>query len=310
MTVLNYEIKTNLIDHHDFLAKLKDFCFAQGWTIDDFRQNILWANTAPQYYDWVIGDESFLEITSSGYGAQTLNFRFRTESAKTDPQHEWLHLGAQNGIPIDHSSYLHPVDQGSWNISKLLSLPPSAISQVWFFGNSKFILCAIKLADDYVTFLTFGSIELFDIADDEGNFAGYTFSAGDGKWYNKNDQIPFDFDGSNIYYDGGLVGYSRYACDLMLNTGNSFAGEFARGYGRTIVKNSYSEVRPAAKPNIFIKHISDDLWRPMGTYPIFRINTYDLKIGEKIKYGTEEYITFPDCRGNNERYMGLAVRIL
>lgn len=308
MTVLAYEVHANLADHHAFLEKLKDFCNSQGWTVDDFQSSVQWAWDGAKY-DWLAGSESFLEVTSTGYGAQVLNFRFRTEATGADADSEWLQMGAQLGEAINTALSTHPVEQDDWNLYRYTSFNPTTLPTVWFFGlDAKFVLAVVKFSADYCNFLTFGSPELFDTADDEGNWAGYSFS-GLSKWYNKNDFIPFDVDSNNIWYDANRVVTARQAINTTFTTANNFGGEFAK-YGRMITRNDYSEVRPVIKPLVYIKHVADDLWRRLGTFPIFRIDHRGLKIGEKVTYGSEEYLTFPMNRGNDERYKGLAVRIL
>ena len=48
---------------------------------------------------------------------------------------------------------------------------------------------------------------------------------------------------------------------------------------------------------IFQQHIfqitGDSRWQEIGAYPFGRINVDGMKIGERVKYGAEEYVTFP-----------------
>lgn len=310
MTVLAYAIETNIATHHDFLEKLKDFCQAQGWTIDYFFTNVSWVSSGGGY-DFVSGGgESFLEVTSSGYGSQILNFRLRSEAVGTDPDNEFIWLTPHLGEAIDYGDNDHPCRQNSWRTSSgynKTGFKPTDIIRAWFFGNNKFIVAVAQFDNDYCTFLSFGTPELYNSAEAQGNFAGFT-STSDSAWYAKSDRLPFD-SVVNCFYYNSMLDSGRIGNNLMFGASNEVLGHFGR-YGKAITKNSFSNVRPMMKPMLFAKSPVDEIWRPFGTWQIFRVNTKDLWIGEKIKYGTEEYLTFPSCKGNSEKYRGMAVRIL
>ena len=300
--ILDYRIVSNISSHHDFLEELKNFCITEGWTTV-WEPNSTWEWTGSQY-DFVAGNESFLEVTSSGYGAQTLNFRFRTQHELTDPEHEWLDFGALLGEAIDYGSATHPVLQNHWNHYTYLSIKPHDILKAWFFGNNKFILAVIKLDNSYITFISFGSPQLFDTTKTDCNFAGYT-DTGSTKWYDRQGLCPFDHNYQCFFFQGGVaeVGYN-----IMFSSDNNFTtvGDFTK-YSRLITQNSYSAVRPLMKPMIFAKQTSA-LWEPIAVFPIYRMDSRELLIGERITLGTEEYITFPNCY-QGQRYKGIAVKI-
>lgn len=302
MTVLDYEVHANLTDHHAVLAKFKDFAAACGWTIDVWEPSAQWAWDGSKY-DWLSGNESFLEITSAGYGAQVLNFRFRTFATGADPNHEFMDIGAQHGEAINSALSTHPVNQNQWNTYYRRSMYPGTTPTTWLFGNSKFLFAAIKMATDYCFFFTVGSVELFDEADDEGNFAGWNVGSGATEWYEKMDQVPF-YQDSSYYYNGVRVPTSGNRLTIQ------FSGNSPGGGGPICSRliTMCNTVRPAQKPIVLILH-SDNIWRYLGTIPIYAMDVRGMKIGEHVKYGTEEYITFPNCRGLDEYYKGIAVRI-
>lgn len=315
MTVLAETIKTNLATHHTFLLELKNFAQAQGWTVTDFRTNVQWALSGPTY-DFLAGSESFLELDSTGHGSQALKFRFRTEAAGTDANNEWLQMGAfkSGESGFDVNSATHPVERVSngnsnWNPHRYTGLKPTSIPRVFYYGNNKFIFCAIELTSTFLEFLSFGSIELDDTADDEGNWAGYINTSTSGReWYNQVQSTPLDERGDNILYDGGAKGFNDSAFNVQFTQGQphtTLTGDWFR-YGTIIHQNGYSNVRALQKPGVFIKHNSDAKWRFLGNIPVYRINSSNIAIGEEITYGAQKFRVFP--QGKSIWTQGQAVR--
>lgn len=311
MTVLNYRLVENVAGHHAFLSELKDFCEDYGWTVVRHLTNVQWKTTSPQSF--IAGTESFLEITSVGYGGQTLHFRFRMQNAGTDAQAEWLEKRGHLGNTTLQAVSTHPVDQtGAWDTSgnKYLSIPTGTIPAVWFFGNSKFIFVVIKCDSTYCNFLSFGSLELiYGTGETEAQWSGYSNTTQTNrKWYDKNDECPLDKAGSNIYYNGTNKNSSDSGWDFMFTTGNGITNGKFGTYANMVVKNEYSDVRPLWKQMMWMKDTVDGLWFPLGFSPVYRIWHEGLQIGEKVTYGEDEYLTFPMCR-LNERQYGIAIQI-
>lgn len=318
MTVLAYSLKLNVTDHHALLTEFKTFALAQGWTINLHEVAKQWASVGGGNYGFVAGAESYLELQSSGHGGQTLHFRLRMENSGATANHEWLQIGAfkAGATGRDTLSSVHPVQRASpggvanWNTYRHTGVKPGLMEKVWFFGNSKFLMCVAQLDPTYCIFIAIGSVELIDAADDEGNFVGIsgTSSSSTHHWFNKNQVIPFDNDGDCVLYDGAVKAAADFACNMIFNTSNGFSGSMFR-YARGVQINSFSSKRPFRKPDVFVKHNSDSKWRLLGKYPIYRIDHTGLQIGQEMQYGAEKYIAFPMCR-LNERYKGLAARIL
>ena len=107
MALLNFQFQDALTGIHDYLEKLKDFAQAQGWTVDNFIQNTQWAFDTVDY-QFISGTESFLQLSSNGYGSQNLVFRFRAENTGAVGDHEWLQMGAHKATTFDHSNSTHP----------------------------------------------------------------------------------------------------------------------------------------------------------------------------------------------------------
>ena len=311
MSLLNWQLHHDVANHHDFILKLKDFCLAHGWTIVRFYQNIQWASIGGGQFGFVAGTEDYLEVTSPGYGSQNLHFRFRMNNTLALPNNEYLEQAALLGnTALNTASGTHPITTGTgqWsnNTFRWTGIPTNPLPQVWFFGNNKFILAVIKCDADYCQFVTFGSLELYDAAQTQGNFNGQT-QGGQDPWYNKGSVLPWNVNGENVYYNGARQPSANSQWSFTITTGDTLAtGAFA-SYGRAVIKNDYSEVRTPFKQISYLKD-TDTLWFALGTCWVYRINHDGLAIGEKVLYGVDEYLTFPN--GRLARKIGIAMRIL
>ena len=308
MSLLAMDLQVNVTDHHDFLDKLRAFCLAQGWTIVDFQQNIKW-----QTGGFVAGDETYLAVESSGYGSQTLHFRFRAEADGGDPLHEWLQMGAIDpaNTTVNTGTSTHPVQQNDWNSERFTSFIPSQMPRVWFFGNDKFVLAVAQFSTEFVQMLSFGTLELYDTSETEAIWAGYSNSSGtasSGKWYNFNNLNPFDREGDCIFYNGVKKSSGDHKINIKFSNTNAGSGGFGR-YNKAVTKNSFTTLAPQLQPQIYIEDSTDGLWRRIGIFPIFRIDTTGMEIAKKIPLGVEEYLVFPNLK-NPDRVKGIAVRIL
>lgn len=306
MTILSYVEHEELATHHVALEKLKDFALARGWTVLDWQTNVRWAWSGSQY-DFIAGSESFLMLQSAGYGAQTLHFRLRGEAAGTDPNHEWVQLGSQpaGSTSINHASSDHPVQQSAWNLYRYNSFKPVSIPKMWIFGNDKFLMAVTQMNSIWCNILAFGTVELFDTADDEGQFCGYGQAGSSMQWYEYSEVDPFLNKSGLVYYDGA----AKIGSTLMHSMASPFDGFFA--YMDCTLENAFSEVRPEFQGLVYVRHNSDSLWRILGTFPVYRVDVRGYQMGEIATYGSKKFVCFPSCKLNDaDRYYGLAVRIV
>ena len=307
MTVLNMQIHSNIADEKDWLEKLKDFCFAQGWTIDEYQTDKNWQSNTGFVNGGGSGDD-YLFVSSSGFGSQNLVFRMKTFESGT-PNSNYIQMGGFTDTSFDIATSTNPVLQtDKFNTNQLaVGLPSSTILRAWFFGNDKFIYVATQIESDYVEHFAFGSVELFNPAETEGNFAGYNRTSTLQHWFNKNSAFPpFDTVDRSVLFNGIGKTTADAGTNFILSTNTTNVGKFF-GYGHLITPNNFSEVRPMQKQIYYVEDSGDGQWFPLGQTWIYRVNTTDLNIGESIFYGTEEYICFP-YRTPNE-VMGVAVKV-
>lgn len=319
MSLLNHQIHYNVSSHKDVLAKIRNFALARGWTSDHYETGVQWANTGGGYYDWIAGNEDFLQLWSDAHGSQNMVFRFRATGSGADPQEEILHL---TGIEparraLDHASSYHPVDRYSYthSYSRRLSLSPGQMPCLWLFGDDQFIFAIIQMTAGLVQGLFFGTVELFDTSDVLYlSLLSQSPSTTLRKWYEAESwltafRMPFYFwqDTYNIYWCNTGVGGSG-----TLRYNLRFTHEQAQGYfnklDQAVAANNFSGKRTLIKPTVFMQRASDSLWYPVGTFPIYWIVYEGLQIGQTLTYGTEQYLCFPSIY-SSAKY-GIAARVV
>lgn len=318
MGLLNYEIHSNPAGHKDILSKFKTFAQAQGWTIDQYLTSQEWKYNAGTY-EWMAGNEDFLQIRSAGYGNQNMVYRFRAFGEGSDPQAEKLYV---KGIDPNHTAIesisTHPVDQNAYNTAvyvSYLSLSPGTTPTLWLFGNDKILIMINKTTTEFIQGFVVGSPELFDPAEDEGFFVATSTNGNNYnyKWY--------DYASQSSYYNSPFYGYpnqtlawydgaGRSSTDWKYNAEfyyNDNPGGSFNKLTRAVGANNFTGKRTLIKPTVFVKRQSDGVWFPLGTLPVYLIEFAGLTIGETLTYGTEQYLAFPNSI--TTRKYGFAVRI-
>lgn len=307
MTVLNKEYHSNLAHEKEWLEKLKDFCLAQSWTIDTYETDKDWSS-GTGFIDGEGNGDDYLFVSSSGFGSQDLVYRMKTTPSGT-ANSNYIEIGAFTTTAFSTATSLNPVIQtDKFNAQKLaIGLPSATILSTWFFGNNKFIYAPTQIESDYIEHFAFGSIELFDTSETEGNWVGHNRTTTSQHWFDKDDTVvPFDNYDESILYDGD--GKDNAGTDFRTSSNNSTFSENFFGYGHLLTPNNYSQARPMQKHIYFVEDDSDGLWFPLGTSWVYRVNTQGLSIGQTLKLDSEEYICFPFRKAEHE--LGVAVRVL
>lgn len=315
MSVLNYEIWNDLADGKAVLAKLKDFAVAQGWTNAEYQTSKAWTNTGGGVYGWTAGTEDFLILTSAGFGAQSLQFRIRVFPTSGDALDNTFEIQGHKGATTYGTDSVHPIVKTAtvWTINRPWhSLPSSTIPVTWLFGNSKFLMVICKVDDQYTVCIPFGSPDLVDPAETECDFLPWQSSTygSTQKWYNHNMTIPFDLATTDvIYFDGARKGSTGSVNFVLTNTTGNVTNFKFGSYGLGVRQNNYSLIRPIFKQKIWVQKASDSRYRMVGTSWVYRVWTEGIAIGQKIKYGSDEYLFFPSGDSLVSK-IGIAVRIL
>lgn len=314
--VLNYEIHENLASCRDFFQKLKLFAVAQGWTLKREEIDKQWASIGGGQYGFVTGTQDYMELFSVGHGSQYLNFRFylRNESA-TDAQAFYVRGHRYDTYKTSVST--HPVDinatESAWNdiyrYSGYHSLKRTNIPAVWFFGNSKFICWVMQCTYTYFVSGFFGSPNLF--------YESETYLACVSRAYDS--EVPWTYFTLESVFDSGLdvgllinnittlcLDHVRHNFSIA-NDGIRITNNCFYPMSHVMKKNAVSNVRPIAPHLIYIKNSDLTRWYCPGNLWIGRIVFDGLSAGQKLKYGSEEYLVFPVTSLSN--YYGNAFRI-
>lgn len=315
MTVLAYETWNDLADGKAVLAKLKDFAVAQGWTNVEYQTSKAWTNLGGGVYGWAAGSEDFLLLTSPGWGSQTLQFRMRVYPTSGDALDNTFEIQGHKGTTSYDTGSTHPLLKTAtvWSINRPWhSLPSSTIPVTWLFGNDKFLMVVCKVDDEFCVFIPFGTFELVDPSETEADFLPWNVTAygPTQRWYSHQISFPYDFSTADcIYYDGARKASTGGVNWTMSTSTNTYSGSKFDNYGRAVLRNIYSAIRPIFKQKFYVQKTSDSRYRLLGSAWVYRIWTEGLQIGQKIKYGSDEYLVFPNGRVL-EWFMGIAVRIV
>lgn len=299
--VLNYEMHENLASCRDFFQKLKLFAVAQGWTLKREEISRQWASIGGGLYGFVSGTQDYMELFSSGHGSQYLNYRFLCRNdSETDAQ-DFLIRGHRYDTYKTIVS-THPVDinaaESAWNdISRYSgrhSIKKENIPVVWLFGNNKFICWVMQCSATYCVYGYFGSPNLFYAS--ESNFAFLSRAANFGSytWLTANLSSIFD-QGLDV---GMLVNnITTYSLDHVRHNytldGVTLTNSCFYPMSHILKKNAVSIIRPIAPHIFYVKNSDLTRWYCPGTLWIGRIVFDGLSIGQKLKYGSEEYLVFP-----------------
>jgi hypothetical protein len=326
MSLVNYVIHNTPSSHHDVLGKFKTFAVSTcGWTQDTYHNNNnSWGHLGGGVYGWLgTGSESFLQISSSGYGNQSMIYRFRCEASGVDPQHEMFWCSGVKpgqGTPDSTKTY-HP---NEWNHLQSytadryaeMSISPGAMNKCWFFGTSKWLMGVVTVDSTLPIMWMCGSPELFKTAE-KGLYVGASASNqfSEQVWYEAWDnqsswEYPWEYNGAGqaVGTESGWNATEALATKKWeLNTvANSSTGYF-NGLYYAIRENSWTGKRTLIKPLVFLQRESDDAWYPVGTFPFYFVVFTGLTIGEQISYAAEDYLVFPDIFST--RSNGIALRI-
>lgn len=325
MSLLNYQVHYNPTSHKDVLSKIRTFAVAQGWTSDKYETSKDWLHDGGKY-DWLTGNSDFLQLYSNGYGTHELTFRFHWNGDGIDAQSEWCYLtGIDVGsrTPNDQSGskpYLQDTYCGSYGYYD--SFPSGAHVALWLFGNDKFIIVVDQITSDTLLQFYFGTIELFNTTMSTLGFTRMTQWLGGThqKWYDMKTQESYwisPWDGGwgttagggyrQFWWEGAECSGDRVRHNCKFTSASGLSHFAFNSLSRVVRANTFTGKRVLIKQTVFGKRRSDDVWMPIGTLPFYRIECSGLQIGEKVTYGSEEYLVFPNSFAGKK--YGTAYRI-
>lgn len=305
MSILNYELHLGVSSPQDFLLKLKEFCFSQGWTIDVYENDRGWQN-GTGFISGGGSGQDYLFVSSSGHGSQNLIFRMATR--KVIANSNFVEIGGFLDTTYATNTATKPhLQTDKWNANTLaIGLPDGANLKTWFFGNEKAIHAVNQIENDYVEHMYFGSVELFDTTDTQGYFCGYTRTATTTEWFDKTAHPPYDRTDRNIYHGSAVKAALDSGVNFVCNSSSVVNDKFY-SYKDILSTNPWSSIRPLQKQIYFVEDLTDGVWFPLGQTFCYRLDVTGLNIGQSYFFGAEEYLVFPFGRAT-EQY-GVAFKV-
>ena len=185
MEVLNYTYHTSVEGPEQMLNYVNAFAVAQGWSLVEWREGCNWVSGA----GWDSGNDTYLELSSTGYGTQTLRYRLHAEY--DDPQNTWIYL---SGVRPDAPEYAEDgtyspnlqSDHSWWQECSIvptlyparMSMPSGRFPAMWVWGDQKTIVVIVQLSALMYDSFAFGSPRLFS--------EFHTTTEAHGLWIGKN----------------------------------------------------------------------------------------------------------------------------
>lgn len=323
--IMNVEEHVDVADPQELINRLKLFLQSQGWTINSHREGEKWAyNSGSGDYQWTTqlpteDQEYYLEFQSNGYGNQILHYRFRVWGSLPNRHYlygnmGWGNTSERNAIAGHPSTYFYGDELGGWayrpfsysaSIDGMQTFVSNTnLPRVWFIGHQQKYCCVVQQLDaQKVHFMHFGTMEMHDFNSDYG---GFLYNFGNIDWKTQTPNVT-SFDAPNFTsfasYAGAYSGADRQYLNNaqsihMANNGVNSEIPSQTAFNTMArwgcMKNGFSEFRPLWRPYHYVKDPADGIWFYSGRAPYYRLSAKDIRIGEKIKVSTEEYIAFPN----------------
>ncbi len=327
MLILDFETHTSVNGAKDLLARLRNFAIARGWTSVSYRTSVTWASIGGGQYGWIAGDNDYLELFSSGYGSQSLRYRFKADPYDAQETH-LLSGPIDPGYPnVETNTATSPELQHNWQSSgyRTISLPTSTFPQCWFFGNERYVLVVVKVSSNAVISFAFGTFDLLEELQGTAQaqciwpggtntslalagFKWYNLESYEGNWYSAMSWQPAAASAAKVvWWEGAAQDETYYRLNLKIvrNDAQPHAGNFTR-LPYAVCFNSFANQRPIIVPTVFLRN-SSGLYFPAGTLPVGYLVYQGLTMGETVRYATEEYLAFPNLL-QTYKY-GFAVRV-
>lgn len=199
--LVNYTTIVSPTDIQEVLDTVRTFALSQGWTQSYWIQDKLWdrivVNPDPLTYDYgyllTSTDGNFLQLTSPGYGGQTViaaiqhrndhvQIAMRTQTAYSEGDvSDWdTPPTYQNRVHADQDlssidQVLYQTNPDSVDTQWGCALKSGSMQKAWVFGNSRYIACVVDIDGVYFTMFHFGVMNLFDTSPSgyNGVFSGW-----------------------------------------------------------------------------------------------------------------------------------------
>jgi hypothetical protein len=322
LPVLTTATYTNLAGGTEYIRRLRNFFSTLGWTENEWHDNnVVWKTLTP--FGWIAGSESFLDVSTTGYGAQAIRFNFRMELSDATRHKLWI-APVDPVVPNYSLQATRPCAQTSphhvWQAPGYFhgtNMPAGTIPQVWFFGNAHFLASVIQcttgtniiwglgsptLVDEYQSRTDLWFQWLPQVIGDPMISSQYwdNMLSNPTAWWNGFSYPFLDNPASGAAYayvesavrDQTNYYYYTNACqgqNALTITGGKFDN-----LNQIALFNSFSNQRPGIIPSIYIKKVSTQQWSRVGMLPLAYVRSSGIAIGDELDYGGQTYIAFPN----------------
>jgi hypothetical protein len=179
MTILNYAHHQNVAGGYDTIDKVRTFAVAQGWVQNLWLTGNSWNMNSPYGFTITDADGCMVELSSSGYGSQSLEVRIAHQIRSACSTH-YLFLNMTTGD--DYSlQQMHPWAQNAKtavNITSLYSdrmgmnVGTATYDDLWIFGDDTFVMAVLSMDGVFCQQFFFGSMHMFVDDPTEGDCRG------------------------------------------------------------------------------------------------------------------------------------------
>lgn len=254
MTVLAYAHHQNVAGGLDTIDKVRTFAVAQGWVQNVWLTGYSWDTSSPFGFTVVDANSCFLELSSDGYGSQSLEVRIQHQ--KRDATH-YLLMNMSDGNDYALEQRL-PWAQNEKTADNLydyqtrggpagMNIGTDTYDDLWIFGNDKFIMAVLSMDGIFCQQFMFGTMIMFEDDPTEGDMRGLHMVSRD----YPNDSYPLwstweDGVGWPAHWPGfrGIYADGRYPCfDIYWDGGSAILphGAFSLTCNMWLIDDSYSD---------------------------------------------------------------------
>lgn len=199
MTVLNYAHHQNVNGGIDTLDKVRTFAVAQGWTQEQWIDGYRWDTSSPFGFTVADANAGLLELSSNGYGSQTLECRMQIVYSSGRGVY-YLNMGMTDGTHWTDQQYPEPWAQNNktyrlsesdgYTTEPAMHIGTATYDDLWIFGDDKWICAVLSMDGVYVQYFHFGSMHMFEDTPTQGDCRGMTMHTlynTDHEWYRWDD---------------------------------------------------------------------------------------------------------------------------
>jgi hypothetical protein len=332
LPILQYTHKTQVAGAAGLLDEIQSFAVQQGWSLYTIIRNCSWDEITAGSYNWSSGDETYMQLTSSGYGSQLLGYEFRLDPYdSTTAMIEWAMYDRNNDTPLTTSA-LHPIEQvaaarnnypASGAVCHWFSFPAGVFPELWIFGDERFVLAVARVSESSFICVSFGTLVLAEEYWSRTDLGFWwpvqRYALGNEEtrsWETIADYLE-DWQAPFVYSQGNETDCTANTCDYdgswraahIASSGEEYeAGDFGPYYddisqvwsthGRFAYPRygcGYNDWTEKYVPIATRHFVSDGTsFRPVGMAPIMWIPwTGDLEAGETVYFGLERFLAFP-----------------